>query len=195
MKPIFFATPAEWRAWLEANQAVEDEVLVGFHKKASGLPSMTWSESVDQALRFGWIDGVRRGIDETSYSIRFTPRRARSIWSDVNIKKVERLSKQGLMHPSGVAAFERRSEERSKIYSHERANAKLDDEYEKRFRANEKAWVFWESQPPGYRRTATWWVISAKREATRDRRLATLIEVSAGGRRIDQLSPPTKKRS
>ena len=195
MKPIFFATPGEWRAWLNENHADEDEVLVGFHKKASRLPSMTWSESVDQALCFGWIDGVRRGIDETSYSIRFTPRRARSIWSDVNIKKVERLSEQGLMHPSGLAAFEKRSEERSKIYSYERANAKLDDASVKKFRANEKAWVFWESQPPGYRRTATWWVISAKRDVTRGRRLAALIEVSADGRRIDQLSPPTKRKS
>ena len=147
------------------------------------------------ALCFGWIDGVRRGIDEASYSIRFTPRRARSIWSDVNIKKVERLSMQGLMHPSGLAAFERRSKERSKIYSYERTNAKLDDTYEKMFRANKRAWAFWESQPPGYRRTATWWVISAKREVTRERRLAALIEVSAGGRRIDQLSPPTKQKS
>jgi uncharacterized protein YdeI (YjbR/CyaY-like superfamily) len=194
MKPIFFATPAEWRAWLEQNHADEDEVLVGFHRKASGLPSMTWSESVDQALCFGWIDGVRKGIDETSYSIRFTPRRARSIWSGVNIKKVERLSEQGLMHPSGLAAFEKRSEERSKTYSYERANANLGGEYEKEFRANKGAWAFWESQPPGYRRTATWWVISAKHEATRRRRLATLIEDSAGGRRISQLARPTKKK-
>ena len=194
MKPIFFATPAEWRAWLEQNHADEDEVLVGFHRKASGLPSMTWSESVDQALCFGWIDGVRKGIDETSYSIRFTPRRARSIWSVVNIKKVERLSEQGLMHPSGLAAFEKNSRERSKIYSYERANANLGDEYEKEFRANKGAWAFWESQPPSYRRSATWWVISAKQEATRRRRLATLIEDSGHGRRIGPLARPTKKR-
>lgn len=194
MKPIFFATPAEWRAWLEENHADEGEVLVGFRRKASGLPSMTWSQSVDQALCFGWIDGVRRGIDETSYSIRFTPRRARSTWSAVNIKKVERLSSQGLMHPSGLAAFERRSEERSKIYSYERANAKLDDAYEKKFRANKKAWAFWESRPPSYRKAATWWVISAKQEATRRRRLATLIEDSANERSIRQMARPSKKK-
>ncbi|MGH2775682.1 MAG: YdeI/OmpD-associated family protein [Actinomycetota bacterium] len=191
MKPIFFATPAEWRAWLEENHAGKDEVLLGFHKKASGLPSMTWSESVDQALCFGWIDGVRRKIDATSYSIRFTPRRTRSTWSAVNLKKVEELIKQGLMHPAGRAAFEKRSEERSKIYSYERANAKLGNEYQREFRANERAWAFWESQPSGYRGTATWWVISAKQEATRRRRLAALIDVSANGRRIDQLAPPT----
>ena len=194
MKPIFFATPVEWRAWLEQNHAHKDEVLVGFHKKASGLPSMTWSESVDQALCFGWIDGKTKGIDETSYCIRFTPRRARSNWSAVNIKKVELLTEQGLMHPSGLAAFERRSEERSRTYSYERANAKLGDAYEKEFRANGKAWAFWESQPPGYRRTATSWVVSAKQEATRRRRLATLIDDSANERPIRELARPTKKR-
>ena len=195
MKPIFFATPAEWRAWLEQNHAKKDEVIVGFHKKASGLPSMTWSESVDQALCFGWIDGLRRSIDDTNYSIRFTPRRQRSTWSAVNLKKVEGLIKQGVMHPAGLAAFEKRYEERSKIYSYERANAKLGDEYEREFRSNEEAWAFWESQPPGYRRTATWWVISAKQEATRRSRLANLIQDSAGGKRIGQLALPTKKRS
>lgn len=195
MKPIFFASPAEWRAWLEENHAHEDEALVGFHKKASGLPSMTWSESVDEALCFGWIDGVRRAIDETSYSIRFTPRRQRSTWSAINLKKAEELIEQGMMHPAGLAAFEKRSEERSKIYSYERASATLGNDYEREFRANEKAWAFWESQPPGYRKTATWWVISAKQEATRRRRLANLIQDSAGGRRIGQLTPPTKKKS
>ena len=194
MKPIFFASPAEWRAWLEQNHADADEVLVGFHKTASGRPSMTWSETVDQALCFGWIDGKTKGIDERSYCIRFTPRRARSVWSAVNIKKVEQLTEQGLMRPAGLAAFDKRSEERSKIYSYERANAKLNDAYEKEFRAHKKAWAFGESQPPGYRRTATWWVVSAKQEATRRRRLATLIEDSANGRPIKQLTRPTKKR-
>ncbi|CAN5683990.1 YdeI/OmpD-associated family protein [soil metagenome] len=194
MKPIFFATPAEWRAWLEENHANKDEVLVGLYKKASGLPSMTWSESVDQALCFGWIDGRAKGIDELSWCIRFTPRRERSNWSAVNIKKVAQLTEQGLMHPAGVAAFERRSDERSRVYSHERANAKLGNAYEKEFRANKEAWAFWESRPPGYRRIATWWVISAKQEATRRRRLATLIEDSANGRSISQLARPPKKK-
>lgn len=190
MKPIFFATPPEWRGWLEKNHADKSEVLVGFHRKASGRPTMTWSEAVDQALCFGWIDGVRRSIDETSYYNRFTPRRPNSNWSAVNIKKVEQLTKQGLMHPAGLAAFERRSKERSTTSSYERANAKLDDSYEKRFRARKGAWIFWESQPPGYRRTATWWVMSAKREETRRRRLANLIEDSANGRRIGTLARP-----
>jgi uncharacterized protein YdeI (YjbR/CyaY-like superfamily) len=193
MKPIFFATPDKWRAWLEKNHDSRSEVLVGFHRKSSGLPTMTWAEAVDQALCFGWIDGVRRSIDETSYYNRFTPRRPNSNWSAVNIKKVELLTKQGMMHPAGVAAFERRSKERSKSYSYERANAKLNASYEKRFRARKGAWAFWESQPPGYRRTATWWVVSAKREETRERRLTTLIEDSAKGRRIGLLAQPERK--
>ena len=194
MKPIFFATPREWRAWLEKNHDSKNEVLVGFHRKSSGRPTMTWSEAVDQALCFGWIDGVRRSVDETSYYNRFTPRRPNSNWSAINIKKVEQLTKKGLMHPAGLAAFERLSDKRSKTYSYERANAQLDEAYEKRFRANKEAWAFWESQPPGYRKVATWWVISAKREETRERRLATLIEDSATGRRIGALAPPQKKQ-
>jgi uncharacterized protein YdeI (YjbR/CyaY-like superfamily) len=193
MKPIFFATPAEWRAWLQKNHAKQSEVLVGFYRKASGRPTMTWSEAVDQALCFGWIDGVRRSIDEKSYYNRFTPRRPNSNWSAVNIDKVEQLTKQGLMHPAGIAAFEKRSEERSKSYSYERANARLDESQEKRFRAHKGAWAFWESQPPGYRRTATWWVVSAKRAETRERRLATLIEDSANVRRIGALARPIRK--
>ena len=194
MKPTFFATPGEWRAWLEKNHASKSEVLVGFHRKASGLPTMTWSEAVDQALCFGWIDGVRRSIDETSYYNRFTPRRPNSNWSAINIKKVEQLTKQGLMHFAGLAAFERRSKERSETYSYERANAQLGATYEKRFRGNKGAWAFWVSQPPGYRRTATLWVVSAKREETRERRLATLIEDSANGRRIGALARPEQKK-
>ena len=193
MKPIFFATPAEWRTWLERNHANTSEVLVGFYRKASGRPTMTWSEAVDQALCFGWIDGVRKGIDEESYYNRFTPRRPNSNWSAINIKKVEQLTKQGLMHPAGLAAFERLSDERSKTYSYERANAQLDEAYEKRFREHKGAWAFWESQPPGYRKVATWWVISAKREETRERRLATLIEDSANGRRIGALARQPRK--
>jgi len=195
MEPIFFASPAEWRAWLEKNHASKSEVLVGLYKKASGRPTMTWSEAVDQALCFGWIDGVRRGIDEESYCNRFTPRRPNSNWSAVNIKKVEQLTKQGLMHPAGIAAFERDWDKGSKTYSYERANATLGEAYEKRFRANKGAWAFWESQPPGYRRLATWWVISAKREETRQRRLATLIEDSANERRISLVAGPARKTS
>ncbi|MGH2751957.1 MAG: YdeI/OmpD-associated family protein [Actinomycetota bacterium] len=193
MKPTFFATPAEWRAWLEEHHHHAQECLVGFYKRASGRPSITWSESVDQALCFGWIDGVRKSIDDVSYSIRFSPRKPRSSWSAVNIKKVEELKRLGLMRPAGLAAFEKRSEERSAVYSYERATAELGAAYEQRLRANKRAWVFWQAQPPWYRRAASWWVISAKKEETRLRRLATLIEDSKQQRTIAPLTRPQKK--
>jgi uncharacterized protein YdeI (YjbR/CyaY-like superfamily) len=193
MKPIFFTSPEEWRDWLERNHADSSEVWVGMYRKASGRPTMAWSDAVDQALCFGWIDGIRRSVDDISYANRFTPRRPGSNWSAINIEKVRKLKKQGLMHPAGLAAFEKRLDNRSEVYSYERANATLGDDFEKKFRANRKAWRFWESQPPGYRRIATWWVISAKREETRERRLATLINDSAEGRRIGLVTGPTKK--
>lgn len=192
--PTFFATPAEFRAWLERRHATEPELLVGFHKKGSGLPSITWPESVDQALCFGWIDGVRRSLGETSYTIRFTPRRARSIWSAVNIKRAQELQEQGLMHPAGRAAFAARTEDRSNTYSFEqREPVELGDAHTKTFQANAPAWEFFQSQPPSYRKAAIWWVISAKREETRDRRLAALIDDSAEGRRIRSLIPPAAR--
>ena len=194
MEPIFFETPAEFRAWLEEHHADEAELLVGFHKKGSGRPSMTWPESVDQALCFGWIDGVRRGIDEHSYTIRFTPRKARSTWSVVNVKRAKELIEEGLMRPAGLAAFERRSEDRSGIYAYEqREEAKLDPAAEKEFRANQKAWAFFSDQAPSYRRTATHWVIRAKKEETRRRRLKALIEDSAAGRTLRHLTRPAKR--
>jgi uncharacterized protein YdeI (YjbR/CyaY-like superfamily) len=192
MEPIFFANAEEWRDWLEQNHSDSSEVWVGMYKKASGRPSMNWSDAVDQALCFGWIDGIRRSVDEISYANRFTPRRPGSNWSAVNIEKVRKLKKQGLMRPAGLAAFEKRLDDRSVVYSYERANATLGKAFEKKFRSNKKAWRFWESQPPGYRRIATWWVISAKREETRERRLATLIEDSAEGRRIGLVTRPQK---
>jgi uncharacterized protein YdeI (YjbR/CyaY-like superfamily) len=185
VQPRFFATPEQFRAWLEAHHAHETELLVGFYKKGSGRPSITWAESVDEALCFGWIDGVRRGIDDESYSIRFTPRQKRSTWSAVNIKRVAELVEEGRMTPAGLAAFERRTGDRSGIYSHERRHgAKLEPEQERRFRANEAAWSWFERQAPSYRRQALHWVVSAKRAETRERRLATLIEDSAAGSRI-----------
>jgi uncharacterized protein YdeI (YjbR/CyaY-like superfamily) len=194
MEPIFFEAPAEFRAWLEEHHGDETELLVGFHKKGTGRPSLTWSESVDQALCFGWIDGVRRSLGEHSYTIRFTPRKARSTWSAVNIKRATELIEEGLMRPVGLAAFERRSDDRSRIYAYEqRKQAKLDPAAEKEFRANRKAWAFFSEQAPWYRRTATHWVISAKKEETRRRRLRTLIEDSAQGRRLAQLTPPAKR--
>jgi uncharacterized protein YdeI (YjbR/CyaY-like superfamily) len=190
MEPTFFATPAAFRAWLEEHHEIETELLVGFYKKPSGKPSITWPESVDQALCFGWIDGVRRSLGEEAYTIRFTPRKPRSNWSAVNVQRMGELIHEGLVHPAGLAAFERRSDDRTAIYaSEQRKNAQLPPEYERRLRADAAASEFFDAQPPWYRRTATHWVISAKREATRERRLAQLIEDSASGRRIGPLTP------
>jgi uncharacterized protein YdeI (YjbR/CyaY-like superfamily) len=189
VKPRFFATPDELRAWLEANHDSESEVVVGFHKKHTGRPSLTWTESVREALCFGWIDGVRRRIDDDSYSIRFTPRRPGSNWSVLNLRHVEELTRAKRMHPAGIEAFEARTPEKTGVYTYEnRHKAKLGPEQEKRFRANKQAWEFFQAQPPGYRKTAIFWVLGAKREETRDRRLAALIEDSAHHRRIAPLS-------
>lgn len=188
MKPKFFLTPAAWRDWLQQHHDQQKELLVGFYKKDSGKQSITWPESVDIALCFGWIDGVRRKVDDVSYSIRFTPRKPRSIWSAVNMKRVEELTKQGLMHPAGIKAFEARQEERSGIYAFEQESVKFETTQERQFRANGVAWKFFHSQPPWYQRTATWWVVSAKREETKQKRLATLIQDSAEGRTIRQLT-------
>jgi uncharacterized protein YdeI (YjbR/CyaY-like superfamily) len=191
MAPRFFATPAAFRTWLERHHADEDEVLVGFYKTGSGRKSITWPESVDEALCFGWIDGVRRGIDEESYSIRFTPRRKRSIWSAVNIKRAGELIELGRMMPAGLAAFEARTDDRSAVYSHEqRRAAKLEPEQEQRFRAQTAAWEWFQAQAPSYRRAALHWVTSAKRPETRERRLAALIEDSGAGRTVKPLTRP-----
>jgi uncharacterized protein YdeI (YjbR/CyaY-like superfamily) len=190
VEPRFFDTPQDFRAWFEANHDSSQELVVGFHKKGSGRPSITWPESVDQALCFGWIDGVRRGIDGAAYTIRFTPRKAASTWSGKNITRVAELTEMGLMHPAGLAAFERRTEARSAVYSFEQRTIELGPAYERKFRANRAAWAFFQEQPTSYRKPATWWVISAKREETRSRRLDTLIEDSANGRRIKQLTRP-----
>lgn len=183
-KPTFFKAPDAFRTWLEKNHDRETELLVGFYKRDSGTPSITWPESVDEALCFGWIDGVRKSLGETSYTIRFTPRKAKSTWSAVNIKRAQDLLAAGRMQPAGLTAFEARDEARSRVYSFEQKNVKLSDEFETAFKANKKAWAYFQSQPPWYRRTASWWVISAKKEETRLRRLSTLIEDSAQGRRI-----------
>jgi uncharacterized protein YdeI (YjbR/CyaY-like superfamily) len=194
MSPAFFATPEEFRAWLEENHQDAAELWVGFHKKASGKPSMTWSESVDQALCFGWIDGMRKSLGDTSYTIRFTPRKPTSTWSAVNVGKVRELKRRGLMRPAGLAAFEARSDDRTAIYSYEqRDEARLPEELELRFRSDTKAWEFFQSQAPWYRRTATRWVTGAKKEVTRDRRLATLVEDSREGRTIRQLTRPAAR--
>jgi uncharacterized protein YdeI (YjbR/CyaY-like superfamily) len=190
MEATFFATPAEFRAWLQEHHESATELLVGFYKKGSGKPSITWPESVDQALCFGWIDGVRRSLGDEAYTIRFTPRKPSSNWSAVNVKRIGELIAEGHVHPAGLAAFERRSDDRTAIYAYEqRKTAQLPPAFEQQLRANEKAAEFFDGQPPWYRRTAAHWVISAKREATRERRLAQLIEDSANGRRIGPLTP------
>ncbi|HME06721.1 MAG TPA: YdeI/OmpD-associated family protein [Bryobacteraceae bacterium] len=178
--PIFFATPAKFRAWLAKQHNKATEQWVGFHKKHTAKPSITWPEAVDVALCYGWIDGVRYKIDEVSYKIRFTPRKPGSNWSSINVKRVEELTKLGLMAPAGLKAFSNIREGKSGIYAYEqRSEAKLDDGFERQFRANSAAWEFFQAQPPWYRRTATYWVISAKRPETREKRLAELILDSA----------------
>jgi uncharacterized protein YdeI (YjbR/CyaY-like superfamily) len=191
MEALFFATPAEFRAWLEEHHAVEREVVVGYYRKTSKRQSITWQESVDEALCFGWIDGIRRRIDDESYSNRFTPRKARSNWSAINIRRAHELIEEGRMTPAGLAAFEARTDDRSAIYSYEqRRQAKLDPEQERRLRADAKAWEWFSARPPSYRRAAVYWVTSAKKPETRERRLAALIEDSAAGRTVKPLTPP-----
>jgi uncharacterized protein YdeI (YjbR/CyaY-like superfamily) len=194
MKPTFFESAEAFRRWLEKNHDKQSELLVGFYKKSSGKPSITWPESVDQALCFGWIDGIRRRIDDESYSIRFTPRKPRSVWSAVNIRRATELVKLALMHPAGLRAFEQRTEDRSRIYSYENAEERLPAAEEKQFRANRKAWTYFSAQPPGYRRLAIFWILSAKKPETRARRLAQLIEDSSHGRRLRQYTLEPKKR-
>ncbi|MEA2413301.1 MAG: hypothetical protein QOC77_3862 [Thermoleophilaceae bacterium] len=194
MEPTFFETPEQFRAWLEQHHESERELLVGFYRKGTGRPSITWPQSVDEALCFGWIDGIRRSIDHESYSIRFTPRKPTSNWSSVNIARVAELAKQGRMRPAGTSAFERRSEARSGIYSYEqRMAAQFGADQQRELEANDAAWRFFQAQPRGYRRTATYWVVTAKRDETRRKRLATLIEDSAAGRRLRHLSRYTSR--
>ena len=181
----YFATPAAWRAWLTKHHRAATELLVGFHKKDSGTPSMTWPESVDEALCHGWIDGVRRRVDEARYTIRFTPRRAGSTWSAINIRRVGELTRLKRMRRAGLKAFAGRLEHKSGTYAYEqKAQAALEPAHLARFKTRARAWAFFEAQPPGYRRTMIYRVVSAKQDATRLRRLLRLIEASAGGKRL-----------
>jgi uncharacterized protein YdeI (YjbR/CyaY-like superfamily) len=186
---VFFATPAALRAWLAEHHETEAKLLVGLHKKGTGEPSVTWPELVDELLCVGWIDGVRRGIDAGSYSIRITPRKARSTWSAANVRRFAELEAEGRVLPAGHAAWERREEGRTAIYSYEKAPAVLDPGHEARVRAVPAAWEFLSTVAPSYRRTAVHWVVSAKRPETRERRLEQLIEDSAAGRRLKHLTP------
>jgi uncharacterized protein YdeI (YjbR/CyaY-like superfamily) len=189
MDARYFETGAEFRAWLERYHSTSNDLLVGYFKKGSGRPSITWPESVDQALCFGWIDGVRKGIDDERYSIRFTPRKLGSIWSAKNIRRARELIDLGLMTPAGLRAFEARREDRSGIYSYEQGEASLVDPYERQFRRNAKAWEYFQSRPPSYRKAAIHWVMSARKEETRRRRLATLVDDSEHERTVPPLTP------
>jgi uncharacterized protein YdeI (YjbR/CyaY-like superfamily) len=183
-EPMFFESPAAFRAWLDGRAASAEELLVGYWKKATGRASMTWAESVDEALCHGWIDGVRRSLGDDAYCIRFTPRRRGSRWSAVNVRRVPELQAEGRMTAAGLAAFESRGAANETGYSYERREATLPPDFEATLRSTAGAWEYWERQPPGYRRTVAWWVISAKQEPTRQRRLARLVEACAEGVRL-----------
>lgn len=187
--PTFFPTPNNFRKWLLENHQTEPELWVGFYKKATGKPSITWPESVDQALCFGWIDGIRKKIDEEAYQVRFTPRKPKSHWSHVNIKRIEELKKEKLVMPAGLEAYSKRDPENTGKASFEQKKVTLSDAFEKRLKANKKAWDFLYNQlAPSYRKQSIHWVMSAKREETREKRLITLIECSEKGEKI----PPLK---
>ncbi len=189
MKPTFFRAPSEFHEWLARHHAAANELLVGFYKKDSGKPSITWPESVDEALCFGWIDGIRRSIDDKSYIIRFTPRKSRSTWSSVNINRAKALIAQGRMQPAGLKSFEARRENRSGIYSYEQRRVELEEPYNHLLKRNKDAWKFFRDQPPSYRKVAGWWIISAKKEETRLKRLEKLTALSAQGKRLPEVSP------
>ena len=186
MKAKFFRTPADFETWLAKNYATATELWVGFYKKDSGKPSITWPESVDQALCFGWIDGIRKRIDKISYQIRFTPRRRGSIWSAINIKRAKELVRQERMRPSGLEAFAARIENKSGIYSYEQRTTELTEPYAQSLKKNKAAWKFFQTQPLSYRKMIGWWIISAKKQETRMARLAKLISESAKGKRLLQ---------
>ena len=178
--PTFFPTPEEFRKWLAEHHEHEQVLWVGFYKKASKIPSITWPESVEEALCYGWIDGLRKSVDELSYKIRFTPRRPTSIWSAVNIKLMDKLQAEGRMQPAGLAAWEKRKENKSNIYSYEQ-EAKLDDAFLEVLKANPRAWEYFEKMAPGYKKNTIHWVMSAKREETRQRRFDIMVESCEAG--------------
>lgn len=193
MKPRFFSDQSHLRKWFEKNYDKKSELFVGYYKVSSGKPSVNWSQSVDEALCFGWIDGIRKSINEESYMIRFTPRKPNSNWNAINIKKVEQLTKLGLMKPAGIAAFEKRKEKNSEIYSYEKRDEKFSTDFLKQLKGNKKAWAFFNSQPPYYQRVAQRWVMSAKQEATRIKRMHILIRDCAEGVKIKPMRVGSKK--
>jgi uncharacterized protein YdeI (YjbR/CyaY-like superfamily) len=192
MEITFFASGADFRRWLEANHDTARELMVGFYKKGSGKPSITYPEALDEALCFGWIDGVRKSVDDTSYTIRFTPRRPGSVWSAVNLKRAEELERAGRMAPAGLKEYHGRDPSKSGLYSYENRPSELDAGLAARFQANAKAWDFFQAQPPGYRRVAIFFVMEAKKEETRLRRLDRLIGLSKQGMRLEVMGPSRK---
>ncbi len=184
MKPTFFHTPLAFREWLEQHHAKADVLWVGYYKKGSGKPSITWPESVDEALCYGWIDGVRKSVDDVSYTIRFTPRKPGSIWSSVNIKRAQAPIEQGRMQPAGLEAYRARKENKSGIYSYEQRSVDLEEPYNRLLKKKEAAWRFFQIQPASYRKAVSWWIISAKKEETRLKRLEKLMAYSAQGQRL-----------
>jgi uncharacterized protein YdeI (YjbR/CyaY-like superfamily) len=182
--PTFFATPAEFRQWLEQHHETEKELFVGFYKVGSNKPSITWPQSVDEALCFGWIDGIRKSIDATSYTIRFTPRKKTSIWSAVNLKRIGELTEQGLVKPAGLTVFQERDLKKAGIYSHEKEDQPLDESFEAQLKANDNAWQFFHKQAPSYQKTVRHWIMSAKQPETRLKRLMSLIDDSENGRKV-----------
>ncbi|HXH06967.1 MAG TPA: YdeI/OmpD-associated family protein [Vicinamibacterales bacterium] len=202
VKPTYFRSASEFRKWLDEHHASEVELWVGYHKKGTGVASMTWQESVDEALCFGWIDGIRKSIDESRYTIRFTPRRSGSNWSKINIERINELTKLGRMTTAGLKAFEQRNTKLDYSYEETRQR-QFSPEQQQTFRANPKAWAFFEKQPPSYRKTLIYWVTSAKKEETRASRLKKLIIASAAGRRLgDSFTdrkkttvPPTRRKA
>ena len=189
MRPRFFRTPSELRNWFEKHHGSADELWVAYFKKGSGKPSITWPESVDEALCYGWIDGIRKSIDDSSYKIRFTPRRPGSNWSKVNVEKAGELIEQGRMRTPGLAAFEVRKELKTGIYSYEQRPVELDEQYNRILRKNKNAWEFYHAQSTSYRKTVNWWILSAKKEETRRRRLDKLIKYSSRGEKIPEVTP------
>ena len=188
MNILFFKTQKDLRKWFEKNHKKEKELYVGFYKVSSGKPSVTWSQAVDEAICFGWIDGIRKSIDEESYRIRFTPRNPKSNWSAINIKKVEGLTKLGLMKPEGLHAFSLRKENKSKIYSYENPAIVFDKSFEKKFKSNKQAWHYFQSTAPSYQKTTTRWVMSAKQEATKLKRLEELIRDCSVNKKIKAMN-------
>ncbi len=189
MEVTFFPTPAAFRTWLQRNHAKSEALWVGYYKVGSGRPSLTWPESVDEALCYGWIDGIRKRIDEVSYTIRFTPRRPGSVWSSVNIQRAQALIESGRMRPAGLKAYQARKVNRSGIYSYEQRSVELAEPYNRLLKENEAAWRFFQAQPASYRKAVNWWVVSAKKEETRRKRLEKLLAYSARGQRLPEYTP------